>query len=89
MLTKRKAAFHVLKTLQEQGTLNINENELEALGESIILTTTFWLNYSIISGKEDEESTLARGVYQVITLLVPYLSGEQRALLDQLKESYL
>jgi len=89
LLTKRKAAFHVLKTLQEQGTLNINENELEALGESIILTTTFWLNYSIISGKEDEESTLARGVYQVITLLVPYLSGEQRALLDQLKESYL
>lgn len=89
LLKKRKATFNVLKTVQEKGTLNVNENELEALGENIILTATFWLNYSIITGKEDEENTLAKGVYQVITLLVPYLSGEQRALLDQLKEAYL
>lgn len=89
ILKKRKSTFSVLQNLQNKGALEINENELEALGENIILTATFWLNYSIITGKEDEENTLARGVYQVITLLVPYLTGEQRVLLDQLKEAYL
>lgn len=86
---KRKATFVVLQNLKNKGSLGTNDNEMEALGENIILTATFWLNYSIISGDEDDETTLARGVYQVISLVAPYLSGEQRALLDQLKESYL
>lgn len=89
ILKKRKATFAVLRGLQDKGNLDVNENELDALGENIILTATFWLNYSIITGNIDEENTLARGVYQVISLVAPYLTGEQRALLDQLKESYL
>lgn len=86
---KRKASLRILRNLQQQGNLQANENELEALCENIILTATFWLNYSIIANIEANEDALARGVYQVISLVAPFLHSEQRARLDELKDAYL
>ena len=86
---KRKASLKILQSLKEQGNLNASESEIEALCENIVLTATFWLNYAIISQKELSEDVLARGVYQVISLVVPYLDSEQRQLLDELKQAYL
>lgn len=89
ILKKRKATLVVLAALKEQSNLAVNQNELEALSEHIVLTVTFWLNYSIVTESLVETNTLARGVYQVMSLVAPYLSGEQRALLDELKSAYL
>jgi AcrR family transcriptional regulator len=86
---KRKASLKILHSLQEQGNLKANASEIDALCENIVLTATFWLNYAIISQQELNEDVLARGVYQVISLVAPFLDKEQRQLLDELKKAYL
>tara|TARA_R110002072_G_scaffold133803_4_gene274325 strand:- start:5713 stop:6327 length:615 start_codon:yes stop_codon:yes gene_type:complete len=86
---KRKASLKILQSLKAQGKLNANESEIEALCENIVLTATFWLNYAIISQKKLSEDVLSRGIYQVISLVAPYLDSEQRQLLDELKQAYL
>ena len=86
---KRKACLKILQSLRDQGNLTASDSEIEALCEIIVLTATFWLNYAIISQKDLNEDVLARGVYQVISLVAPYLDSEQRQLLDELKQSYL
>lgn len=86
---KRKATLKILHSLQQQGNFNANDSEIEALCENIVLTATFWLNYIIISQQELNEDALARGVYQVISLVAPYLDKEQRQLLNELKNAYL
>ena len=86
---KRKASLRILKSLKDQGNLEANDSEIEALCENIVLTATFWLNYAIISQQDLNEDVLARGVYQVISLVAPYLDQEQRHMLDELKQAYL
>jgi len=86
---KRKASLKILQSLQKQKRINANDDELDALCENIVLTATFWLNYSIISQKQMKDDVLARGVYQVISLVAPFLDPAQRQQLDQLKAAYL
>jgi AcrR family transcriptional regulator len=86
---KRKASLKILRSLKEQGNLNANDGEIEALCENIVLTATFWLNYAIISQQNLTDDVLARGVYQVISLVAPFLDSEQRKSLDELKKAYL
>jgi AcrR family transcriptional regulator len=87
---KKKATLRNLKGLQEQGIIEANDDELEALCENIVLTATFWINYCIVSrNKNLSEGMLARGVYQVISLVAPLLDKEQRLQLNELKQAYL
>jgi AcrR family transcriptional regulator len=86
---KREASLKILKSLKEQGSLKANESELEALCEHIVLTATFWLNYKLISQGELTEDILAHGVYQIISLVAPFLDEEQRSQLNELKAEYL
>lgn len=86
---KRKASLRILQSLKEQGNLQANDSEIDALCENIVLTATFWLNYAIISQQDISNDVLARGVYQVISLVAPFLDNEQRQLLDELKKAYL
>ena len=89
ILKKREASLKILRNLKEQGSLKANESELEALGEHIVLTATFWLNYKLISQGKLTEDELAHGVYQVISLVAPFLDDEQRDQLNELKAEYL
>ncbi len=89
ILKKKKASLTILKSLKEQGNLKASESEIEALCENIVLTATFWLNFAIISQQEITEDIIARGVYQVISLVAPFLDEEQRDALNQLKAAYL
>lgn len=86
---KRKASLKILQSLKEQGNLNANDSEIEALCENIVMTATFWLNYAIISQQDISDDVLAKGVYQVISLVAPFLDTDQRHLLDDLKKAYL
>lgn len=86
---KRKASLSILLSLKKQGNLHANESEIDALCENIVLTATFWLNYAIISQQQLTEDVIARGVYQVISLVAPFLDEEQREALNQLKAAYI
>jgi len=89
ILKKREASLKILSNLQEEGSLQANDDEVEALCEHIVLTATFWLNYKLISQGELTEDVLSQGVYQVISLVAPFLDAGQREQLNELKAAYL
>ncbi|MFT7372307.1 MAG: AcrR family transcriptional regulator [Oleiphilaceae bacterium] len=89
ILKKREASLKILSTLQQQGSLKANDSELEALCEHIVLTATFWLNYKLISRGALTEDVLAHGVYQIMSIVAPFLDDEQRDQLNELKAEYL
>jgi len=89
ILKKREASLKILSNLQEEGSLQANDGEVEALCEHIVLTATFWLNYKLISQGELTEDVLSQGVYQVISLVAPFLDAGQREQLNELKAAYL
>lgn len=87
--TKGRACLSILTSLRDQGRIEANDAELESLRHNIVLVSTFWLNYAFVTNESDEEEVLSKGVYQVMSLVVPYLEGEQRELLEQLRTAYL
>lgn len=86
---KKQACLQVLQNLASYGHLHASANEIAALSENIVLAATFWISYATVSEDQLDDSTLSRGVYQVISLVVPFLEGEQRAVLEELKSAYL
>jgi AcrR family transcriptional regulator len=86
---KRKASLSSLIAIREQGKMHASDDEINALSENIILTITFWLNYSIIANHEEAEDALSKGVYQVMSIVSPYLEPERREMIDALKKAYL
>lgn len=89
LLTKRKACSSVLKSAQASGRLHASAEELQALTDQIILITTFWLSYSTLTDNQFDEGSLARGIYQVLSVAAPFLEPERRAMIDALKDAYL
>jgi len=86
---KQHASLKILKSLKKEERLNATDDEIEALCENIVQTATFWLSYSVLSDAQLPDDSLARGVYQVISLVAPFLGKEQRDQLNELKTAYL
>lgn len=87
---KQRATSKILLSLKDQESLHANDDEVAALCENIVMTATFWINYCIVSNNGELCSDdLAKGVYQVISQVAPYLDKEQREQLNALKTAYL
>ncbi len=87
---KFKASHTILSSLAAQDLLNASEDEIQALCHSIVLTITYWISYDIVFNKvSGEEINLARGIYQVMSLVAPYLIQEQREILEEMGKAYL
>lgn len=86
---KDKASKQICKSLAEQGILNATQEEIEALCKSIVMTATYWISFSTVVDGEQSDDTLNQGVYQVMTLVFPYMREEERALLREMGEAYL
>jgi AcrR family transcriptional regulator len=82
----------VCKGLVESKVMVATGNEIESLGQHILLATTFWLNFQhirpAITAKTDQ-ADLGRGAYLVMMLLAPYLREAERAHLNHLAEQYV
>ncbi len=86
---KREASLTILNNLHQQGAIKASAEEITALSENIVMTATFWLDYALVAYPKQDGSILAHGVYQVISLVAPYLEQEQREQLNALKQAYL
>ena len=74
---KRQAIEDVLAGLQASGTIQINDTLFDLLSNQLLQTATFWLSLDQIAGNETPPSHLIhKTVYQMMTLVVPYM-GEQ------------
>ncbi len=89
---KAQACMSILESMQVSGILQLTDQTmLDALATNVVITATYWLNYQQIRsfGKEMPEEDLGQGVYQVMTLIAPYLPAESREDLNAIAASYL
>jgi AcrR family transcriptional regulator len=87
---KADAARIILTGLVASETMTAGKDDIEAVSHSIALVATYWLSYSATrSSSEQSEHDLGPGVYQVMSLVVPYLREPERSHLKNLAQAYL
>ena len=61
----------------------------------MVVVATYWLSYEYVSNARQfndpvfQSRAMARGAYQVLVLVAPYLSDEGRTLFTRLASEYL
>ncbi len=89
---KRDAIRAMCDSLVAAKAMDATTKIIEALAENILVVATYWLNYENLKLRagiqDDPEKHLTRGVYQVMSLLAPYLGGSAKEHLDHLMEIY-
>ncbi|MBL0124728.1 MAG: TetR/AcrR family transcriptional regulator [Betaproteobacteria bacterium] len=93
---KRDVVMQLCEALVGTSAMQATEDEIRALAENIMVIATYWLNYEHLrakpagkfSAEPDPEQHLSRGVYQVMSLLSPFLLGGAREHLQHLMENY-
>lgn len=72
--------------------MDASERELTVISHNIMMAASYWLNYQNILqpnlDQKSENKTLHRGVYQCISMLIPYLSSHQRQQLSAISQVY-
>lgn len=90
-----KVAQQLCLGLRADKAMEANDQEIDALATNIVVLGTYWLSYEYVRNPrkytEQEAMTeaLARGCYQVLSLIGPYLRGETQLLFQKLAEEYL
>ena len=88
---KSQTALNIMTSLAQDGLLNADNQTIASLADQIALTATFWLNYSIAiyDDNYDEEKKLSHGIFHVIRMVAPFLTENDKAILDELSTQYL
>ena len=88
---KSQTALSIMTQLAEDGLLNADKTTIASLADQIALTATFWLNYSIAIYDDDfdEEKKLSHGIFHVMRMVAPFLTENDKAILDELSTQYL
>lgn len=88
---KSQTALAIMNILSEEGILNADQETIASLADQIALTATFWLNYSIAIYDDDfdEEKKLSHGIFHIMRMVAPFLTEDDKSLLDELSTQYL
>jgi AcrR family transcriptional regulator len=92
---KTRTAQRLCEELKRGGAMVASEREIESLSTSMVLLATYWLSFEYVrharhfSDPATQSRSVAKGAYQVLSLLAPYLQGDTRALFERLADSYL
>ena len=90
---KINTATTICQGLVEVGVMNATHEDIAALTRNIAVVATYWLNFQSISTRATtpggDSDHLALGVYQVLSLVGPFLNDEARQLLGQISREYL
>ena len=91
---KVSTATTICKGLVEAGVMTATPEEVEALARNIAVVATYWLNFQSVrastsAAPSDDSRNLGLGVYQVLSLVAPFLNGEGRRLFQQISHEYL
>ncbi|MCF6226150.1 MAG: TetR/AcrR family transcriptional regulator [Xanthomonadales bacterium] len=81
MQRERVVAAELLLSLREQGIVDANDQQISTLVESIVITLTYWLTFRRKSSKtpDFESEDIAEGVYQLISLVAPWMREPERS----------
>ena len=98
MRRKQSAVIELCEGLRAVDALAANDVEIESLAANAVIVTTYWMSYRRLAqgaaggGSSSDavpDMQFARGVSQVLALVVPYLVGAHRVLAQRLRERYL
>lgn len=92
---KIQVARELCEGLHRDGALEANQHQIDTLATNMVVVATYWLSYEYVRNprKYTEQQAmadaLARGCYQTLSQIGPYLRGETRLLFEKLAEEYL
>ncbi len=87
---KFKTVIALLSHLCEQAVVEMSDEQMGVTAENIVLLLTHWLNYLQVRVGEIEESImLHRGVFQLISMITPFLRPEHSDVRQRFTEIYL
>ncbi len=88
---KSQTALNIMTSLADEELLNADKSTIASLADQIALTATFWLNYSIAIYDDDfdEEKKLSHGIFHIMRMVAPFLTENDKSLLDELSAQYL
>jgi hypothetical protein len=70
--------------------MQISGEELAALCEQLTLTACYWTSYDSLSHLQERDRVdPGRGVYQMLSLLLPYLGEQEREQVQLISRAYL
>ena len=82
---KRETAFATLTLLESEniiyfGDEDLKESNLNNLSDNMTLLLTYWLQYTTLEHRGSNNTVIAihRGVFQLMSMLAPYLKDEYR-----------
>ena len=90
-----KVSTQLCEGLREDGAMQATDAEIKSLSTNMVLVAMFWLSYEYVHNPrkfnepQSMSAALARGCYQVLSIIGPYLRGETRMLFEKLAEEYL
>jgi len=93
---KREAMIGLCHALLSAKAMHATDDEILALAENVLVVATYWLNFEHLRARSpgkftaepDPEQHLSRGVYQVMSLVAPFLTGHAKEHLQYLMENY-
>ena len=88
---KMKTGTALCEGLVATGEMKASATEIQALATNMAVIATYWLpfEYARDPRQRDPSSGLGRGVYQVMSMMAPFLQGASRQLLQQLSQEYV
>lgn len=87
MRLSMQTAHDLCSSLVDQSQMKAEPWELNALVRNIVLASSFWLSFDQVI-ERDAEPQPDRAVWQVMSLVSPYLLGEAREALNRIAEAY-
>jgi AcrR family transcriptional regulator len=92
---KIKVAQQLCEGLRTEKALEASDPEIHALSTNMVVVATYWLSYEYVRNprnyteQQAMAEALARGCYQVLSLISPYLRGDTQRLFEKLADEYL
>ena len=92
---KVKVARHLCEELRTEKALEASDAAIDALATNMVVVATYWLSYEYVrnprnySEQKAMSEALARGCFQVLSVIEPFLRGDTHSLFDKLSAVYL
>ena len=92
---KIKVAKQLCEQLRSEKALEADDLQIDALATNMIVVATYWLSYEYVRNPRNYteqkamSDALARGCYQILSLIEPYLRGDTQILFEKISSEYL
>jgi AcrR family transcriptional regulator len=92
---KIRVAKQLCEQLRSEKALEADDLQIDALSTNMVVVATYWLSYEYVlnprkyTEQKAMSDALARGCYQVLSLIEPYLRGDTQILFEKISSEYL